>query len=890
MELFERLCQNCGGDLQAIDENHYKCRFCGSVYEKETVADYADEMRRLFDEIKLEAISNARRNLYEAVNAEYVSSARVHECCVILKQLLPDDAQANFFDVATGSNAKQLTRAIRKLKAEKDVTFAESVIRFLVRSLQTEYQLELNNLIARTFEHSDPVKYEYYCTLLSNEAVKVDTGVYETKLPREVFIAYSSKDMENVSELTETLEAQGLKCFVAARNLRHGKGAVENYNAALEEAMDHCRAIVFVSSTNSRSFNCDALTIELPYLQKRDLENAPAEYRNNYKTIPQQYKKPRVEYRIGESVAGNVADTISNEIFDGYERAYTPEEVAARVMKQLVAAPKTETKTEKAPETKKVKYCVKCFKECDAEDKFCSECGECQFTKDLNNYDLEYKLNFDGNSYSVVGIGKCISKEIVIPAKYNGLKVTRISKGAFKNCTTFTKLNISNGVVSIGDNAFRDCRFLLSISLPDSVKSIGASAFWGCSNLASASLPNKIKNIGNSMFSHCTKLENVDLPDKLQSIGNAAFFECSSLTNISLPSSLKSIGSSAFSECIKLTNITIPNQVTTIDAFAFKSCKSLTVIRIPNSVINFGKDAFYGSGIKTIYYLGNQSSWKKILPVEDELGLNDGVEVIYNHIDNSSALLNPHPTIVNNPNLNLEFVINNEGKGYSVKSIGECTDRNIVIPAEYDGKPVTSIGYAAFKYCKNLISVFIPDSVVVVGDHAFNGCSNLENINLPDSIIRIGIYAFKNCKSLKKVNIPKNVEKIPSHTFFGCSSLTDITIPSNINTIGKHSFRCCISLKSIIIQPGKIESIGNCAFRECSAFTSIIIPESVKKLGVSIFADCSALEEVIFVLPLGWQISDSGLFSKIPERILADPQKAAEALKTKYADVAIERV
>ncbi len=160
MELYQNLCKNCGGDLHATSDGKFKCEFCGSVFEEKVVVDYADEMHKLFDEFKLEAISNARKNLYEAVNAEYISTTRVHECCVILKQLLPDDFQANFYEIASGNNLRQITKAIRKIDVEENFIYIESVIGFLIRSLQTAYQLELNNLIARAFEYRDPVKFE----------------------------------------------------------------------------------------------------------------------------------------------------------------------------------------------------------------------------------------------------------------------------------------------------------------------------------------------------------------------------------------------------------------------------------------------------------------------------------------------------------------------------------------------------------------------------------------------------------------------------------------------------------------------------------------------------------------------------------------------------------
>ena len=120
MELYQNLCKNCGGYLHETADGKFKCGYCGSIFEKKAVVDYADEMRKLFDEFKLEAISNARRNLYETVNAEYISTSRVHECCTILKQLLPDDFQANFYEVASGNNLRQITKAIRKINVDEN--------------------------------------------------------------------------------------------------------------------------------------------------------------------------------------------------------------------------------------------------------------------------------------------------------------------------------------------------------------------------------------------------------------------------------------------------------------------------------------------------------------------------------------------------------------------------------------------------------------------------------------------------------------------------------------------------------------------------------------------------------------------------------------------------
>ena len=346
MEFIQHRCHGCGGDLHSVGGNRYKCDYCGNEYEEQVAQNNTQTMREMFDDAKQEIVCNLRRNLYDAVNAEYVSSIDVKNCCAELKKYLPDDFAANFYEVAVGNNVKRLTKHIRNIDVNKNINEIGSIIRFLIKSLQTEYLLELNNLVERAYKNRDLSLFEKYSTAVSKEAEKVVNGVYETKMPREVFLAYSSKDMDKVSELCEVLEEQGLRCFVAARNLRHGKGSVENYDRLLSEAMDHCRSFVFVSSVNSRSFNCDALIKELPYIQQKDIENAPAEYKNAYGSMPHKFKKPRVEYRIEESRGFNAADSISNEFFDGYERVYSPEEVAERVIKQLAG---TSAVTEPAP-------------------------------------------------------------------------------------------------------------------------------------------------------------------------------------------------------------------------------------------------------------------------------------------------------------------------------------------------------------------------------------------------------------------------------------------------------------------------------------------------------------------------------------------------------------
>ena len=332
MTLYERSCHNCGGNLAQTDDGQFKCQYCGSIFSCESVEKHLEELHRLFDESKREAISNARKNLYDAVSAKYISSALVHQCAMALKQLIPDDFQANFYEVAISDDPRSLAKAIRGIDTDKYADQVETMLKFLLSSLQSEYILEVGDLIERAYKKSDLLKFEQYSTILSEEAEKLDDCVYMTSFPRDVFVAYSSKDMKLVLELVDCLESQGFSCFVAARNLRHGKGAVENYEKALHEAMDNCRSFVFVSSTSSRTPSCDALRKEIPYIKSIDVENAPPEFKKDYSKIPHKYKVHRVEYRLEESQRFVAADRVVAEFFDGYERVYSPEEVAERII------------------------------------------------------------------------------------------------------------------------------------------------------------------------------------------------------------------------------------------------------------------------------------------------------------------------------------------------------------------------------------------------------------------------------------------------------------------------------------------------------------------------------------------------------------------------------
>ena len=67
---------------------------------------------------------------------------------------------------------------------------------------------------------------------------------------------------------------------------------------------------------------------------------------------------------------------------------------------------------------------------------------------------------------------------------------------------------------------------------------------------------------------------------------------------------------------------------------------------------------------------------------------------------------------------------------------------SVVIPAEFDHKPVMRIGNFALANCRDMTGVSIPESVTNIGEHAFNSCAKLAGVTIPDGVTSIGKDAF----------------------------------------------------------------------------------------------------------------------------------------------------
>ena len=139
----------------------------------------------------------------------------------------------------------------------------------------------------------------------------------------------------------------------------------------------------------------------------------------------------------------------------------------------------------------------------------------------------------------------------------------------------------------------------------------------------------------------------------------------------------------------------------------------------------------------------------------------------------------------------------------------------VEIPAEINGKPVTTIGGDCFFDCKNMKSILLPDSITEIGVQAFAMCKGLAEIALPDSITNIGKFAFRDCTGLKKIVMPSGLKRLETGTFSFCYLPDDVEIilKEGLETIESRIFNSGgLGLFFTLKLPKSVKTIVNGAF------------------------------------------------------------------------------
>ena len=256
----KHVCLNCGAPLKK-EGGIYTCPYCRATYEDDAEERVSVTLKSLLDEERLDRYSRAKRVLYTATHAKYPSSEEVLSAARAVLAIEDQDILANVYLFSHDDSPYRLNPYLASLKVAPAI--ADEILRWLLPSLSRRSGAAIKHFVELNYRDRELTER---LTEVEDVLQALDAGTYEAGMLRDVFIAYSSADTEQVIQVVDLLEENNLACFVAFRNLRHGKGAAENYLAEIHKAIAACSVFVLVSSPHSLDAGCDAMRVELPYL------------------------------------------------------------------------------------------------------------------------------------------------------------------------------------------------------------------------------------------------------------------------------------------------------------------------------------------------------------------------------------------------------------------------------------------------------------------------------------------------------------------------------------------------------------------------------------------------------------------------------------------------
>lgn len=186
-----------------------------------------------------------------------------------------------------------------------------------------------------------------------------------------------------------------------------------------------------------------------------------------------------------------------------------------------------------------------------------------------------------------------------------------------------------------------------------------------------------------------------------------------------------------------------------------------------------------------------------------------------------------------------EIAIPNTYKGKPVKEIADNGFRGfqnlytIVIP-----KSIELIGSNAFNSCSHLNNIYFESgsNLQIIKESAFNECNSLHLLDMPDKVERIEKFAFRYCKNLSSLFLSKSLKYVGKSAFNSCEHLMFVDIPGSVEIIDDGAFSNCNNLSSVTFDlDGNLEEIGYRAFGYPDSLSEIILPNNLKKIGEHAF-------------------------------------------------------
>ncbi len=342
----------------------------------------------------------------------------------------------------------------------------------------------------------------------------------------------------------------------------------------------------------------------------------------------------------------------------------------------------------------------------------------------------------------------------------------------FCNRARTADYTVPGGIIAICPNAFANC-LSVTVTIPDTAE---------------------IERIGKNAFFNSKQYNSWNKSDVL-TIGNYVIQAPDSITTYTLPNTILCIADSAFEGCTSLSEFASSGKLKHVGKDSFRNCSTLSSVTLPASVESVGEGAFED----TAYCLSSDNN-------------ESGAVYI----------------------------------GSCLIKVDENTENIVIKPA------TTCIASGAFRYCSKLTNIDIPHNVIKIGNNTFEWCINLKSVSL-GNINSLGSYAFKDCRSLESITIPESLNRIEDFAFYRCDALESFTVENGNEKYSSEDGILFSSDESTLIQypagkvgtaftvPETVTNIAGRAFGYCKNLQEISIANDVKLAAYNPFEGCDAV-------------------------------------------------
>lgn len=444
--------------------------------------------------------------------------------------------------------------------------------------------------------------------------------------------------------------------------------------------------------------------------------------------------------------------------------------------------------------------------------------------------------------------------DIIVPEKINNMTVTEIGDCVF----SFKKKTDDEGIG------------ILSVTLPDTIRSIGSLAFGADNFLAfpmleKVNIPEGVTSIGSYAFHGCGRLKEITVTESLKDIGENAFKGCSNLT-VRIKGYRDLQGKASFFGVDKI----IAPEIKITEFFSDRE-KEAAAKGFISDTTAFQKDSeVYRENVEYIRSIAedqitcilmndNAAVLSEVITAENICAGKINTYITAAEKTGALKCLTYLNDLKNNslPEENKEDTSENIEeikKLWAYKTLPDKTltitnykgnDPIVIVPGKIGKKTVTRVDDYVFSWetqngyktnaridaIHRITQIILPDSITSIGKCTF-GFSKILTLNLQDTAVTdIGKKAF-GCRELKDITLPATLKIIGSFAFEDCEKLTGIRIPGTVKEIGDLAFYKCKNLTEVLIEEG-VEIIGSSAFNDCYSLQTVKIPASVTEIKIN---------------------------------------------------------